>query len=306
MSCILNERYVDKGIIVKKAIEKQMEINRSNNLLYHFAPELFQIDQSFKKQLLSWIERKELVPEKLIHDTVNSLLENIYKINQYINIDNNGIIQLYNLYEKTYNSLTSKDFSSVMKMHYERLSEIISGYYPEKYVKILKDNKEIGSVKNEEYTFRMQQSLYEIEIERIQQPVIDVGCGMSAAFVNHLCKENIDIVGIDRIVGKANERIIQADWLAYDFKSQKWGMIYSNMAFTNHLLYHMHNGDYPKLNQYMEKYFEMLESLKLFGELIYAPGIEALEENINTKRFEVTRKRKIGDISITKIKRIAI
>ena len=291
---------------MKKAIEKQMEINKSNNLLYYFAPELFRIDQSFKKELLSWIERKEHVPEKLIHDTVNSFLENLYKINQYIHIDNDGIMQLSDLYKTTYNSLTGNNFSSVMKMHYERLSDIISDYYPEEFVKVLRDNKEIGSVKNEEYTFRIQQSLYEIEIERIQEPVIDVGCGMSAAFVNHLLKENIDIVGIDRIVRSDNKRIIQADWLTYDFKSQKWGMVYSNMAFTNHLKYHMHNGDYPKLNQYMKKYFEMLESLKLFGELVYAPGVEALEENINTKNFEITRKRKIGNISITKIKRIAI
>ncbi len=283
-----------------------MEINKSNNLLYRLAPELFRIDHSFKKELLTRIERKENVSENVIHDTVNSLLKKIYKINQYINIDNDGAMQLQNLYRKTYNSLTSNNFDLVMKIHYERLSDIISCYYPEEIVKVLRNKKEIGSVKNEEYTFRIQQSLYEIEIEEIQEPVIDVGCGMSAAFVNHLLKENIDIVGIDRIIGNENERIIQADWLTYDFKSQKWGMVYSNMAFTNHLHYHMHNGDCAKLNQYIEKYLEILESLKLFGELIYAPSVLALEENINTENFEVTRKRKIGDISITKIKRIAI
>jgi hypothetical protein len=291
---------------VKHAIEKQMEINKSNNLLYHLAPELFTIEPSFKNELLSLIERKEHVTEELIHETVNSLLKNIYKINQYINIDTDGVRLLCKLYKRTYDSLTITNFDSIMKLHYKCLSDIISFYYPTDFVQILKKKKEIGSVKNEEYTFKMQQLLYEINIGKITEPVIDIGCGMSAVFVNYLLKRNIDIVGIDRIVESPNERVFQADWLIYDFKPQKWGMIYSNMAFTNHLQHHMHNGENNKLNQYIIKYMEILNSLKLFGELMYAPSVIAIEERIDINKFEVTQKRRIGNISITKIRRIAI
>ncbi len=295
-----------EGVIVKEVVKKQIELNKAANLLFPLSHKIHTIDESFRDTLISLKAANVEIPDELIEDIIDLVMEKIYAINQFINIDRNGRARLRKLYTYTYNRITEDNFLFVMEEHCRSLADIVSSFYPDEIKTALEKNEVLGTVLNKEYSLDLQLHCFDMDPGRIQVPFIDVGCGTSASLLNYLIENGVDAFGIDRNIRSDSDRIRRCDWLEYDFSSHAWGTVYSNMAFTNHFLHNSNYGDQGVQRRYREKYEEILESLQKNGEFIYAPGLADVERDLDSSKFTVTRRVMIRNVSITKIRRISI
>ncbi len=73
-----------------------------------------------------------------------------------------------------------------------------------------------------------------------------------------------------------------------NLKEKTWGTIISNAALSNHIIYSS-NYDLIKYEMYLKKYQEILRSIKLEGEFIYAPGFAEIEKGLDDRKYEITK-----------------
>ena len=76
------------------------------------------------------------------------------------------------------------------------------------------------------------------------------------------------------------------------------------MGFTNHLNYaYLH--DVSQLEPYLLKMKEILESLLIYEQSYYAPGLPFVEEKISMQEFHVERKQMNNDLFVSVVTRIS-
>jgi len=286
-------------------IKKQIETNKNINLLFKGLSDIVKINEDFKDNLLELKKKNIEISDQVLNDTIKNTLERIYEINQFINIDENGIAKLNKLYRNTYRMVNENNFNIILEKHFKNLSSIISNYYPERYKIKLHDIEKIGSVVNEQYSFNFQLKLFDFSINELNEPIIDIGCGSKAEFVRMLQLQGKDAFGIDRIINSETEKIIQTSWFDYHLFPESWGTIYSNMSFSNHFIYALKN-DEKQISKYLQKYQELLKALRNNGKFIYAPSLPEVEAALDTNQYEIKQIQMNSIISITKIKKIAI
>jgi len=147
-----------------------------------------------------------------------------------------------------------------------------------------------------EYSLILQIQVLRLEISSLLEPILDVGCGEKALFVKECIFNKKEVSGIDQYIVQDLSNIFCKNWLEYDYKMNKWGSIISHMAFTNHFKYHISNQT-NYINLYEKKYFEILESLKIGGSFYYSPSIPEIEQNIDSKNYEIQRYENVVDKS---------
>jgi hypothetical protein len=180
--------------------------------------------------------------------------------------------------------------TTLKEFHYPELSTWLASLYPEKFRQALRRSATIGSVTYGEYSAELQVEGLGIDVTRIQQPVMDIGCGSQASLVRYLRSLGIEAYGIDLYLGTHEFYLERVDWFEYHFKPGNWGTIVSNMGFTNHLNYaYLH--DISQLEYYLLKMKEILESLSLGGCFHYAPGLPFLEEKLSCKEYKVEQQK---------------
>ena len=111
-------------------------------------------------------------------------------------------------------------------------------------------------------------------LDRVETPVLDVGCGASAALVDYLRDAGIEGVGMDRDAQAPG--VVQADWLTQDYGRGIWGTVISHLGFSLHFLHH-HLSDHELAFDYARAYMRILASLKVGGRFVYAPALPFLE-----------------------------
>lgn len=112
-------------------------------------------------------------------------------------------------------------------------------------------------------------------LDRVETPVLDVGCGATGALVDYLRDAGIEGVGMDRDAQAAG--VVQADWLTQDFGFGIWGTVISHLGFSLHFLHH-HLSEHELAFDYARAYMRILASLKVGGRFAYAPALPFLEE----------------------------
>ena len=112
-------------------------------------------------------------------------------------------------------------------------------------------------------------------LDRVETPVLDVGCGATAALVDYLRDAGIEGVGMDRDAQAPG--VVQADWLTQDYGRGIWGTVISHLGFSLHFLHH-HLSDHDLAFDYARAYMRILGSLKVGGRFAYAPALPFLEE----------------------------
>ncbi|WP_310541338.1 hypothetical protein [Phenylobacterium sp.] len=112
-------------------------------------------------------------------------------------------------------------------------------------------------------------------LDRVETPVLDVGCGATAALVDYLRDAGIEGVGMDR--DAQAQGVVQADWLTQDYGRGIWGTVISHLGFSLHFLHH-HLSDHDLAFDYARAYMRILGSLKVAGRFAYAPALPFLEE----------------------------
>jgi hypothetical protein len=296
---------------IDKALQRQIDLNKTKNMLYDQLGQIIEIDPDFLAALEELLTSHEKAfSEQELQDTISSaarlLLKRLYAINQFLQIDEQKMRLLEGIYLRTWQRIVeTKNVQATLKdYHYPELADWISSSYPQSFLEPLRSSPTIGHVICEEYSPQLQIELLKLDVHTLKQPLLDIGCGSTASLVRHLHTLRVDAHGIDRQIEKEETYLEQMDWLGYEFEPDTWGTIISNMAFTNHLIYAYHH-DNTQLELYLRKFNEIIASLTIGGSFHYAPSVPFVEQRLKTNLYMIERLKIVKDISMTRVMRLA-
>ncbi len=213
----------------------------------------------------------------------------LFKTNQYINYTEklNMELKLINLkYLKSLFETSDRSLDLFLGLESIYQEELIASLGSLEEIRQM-DNKRprLDLVPCSEYSPREQIRIMKLDLDKLKEPILDLGCGYNGNLVKYLSSKGKDIYGMDRFV-EDDPRLFSGSWLDYDFKEEKYGTIISHMAFSNHF-----NREHLKKNglyiEYAKKYMEILNSLKKSGSFYYTPGLEFIEDILPEDRYSL-------------------
>jgi len=289
----------------RESIGKQFECRQGKNLFHaetnfgtHFIPDT-----------LKAIERlSKLSPDcesVLIDYTTNRALEEFCRINQYYTFDKQSQVSLRNLYASLFLAIRNNpsEFESIAEWHLTNLKNWLTDANP--FAAKLYESKAaiIEPVACCEYSPELQINILQIDLEKITGPVLDIGCGKQAKLVHYLRCKGFEALGFDRFV-QSDQYLTNSDWMTFEYGTEKWGTITSNLGFSNHFNHHHLRND-GSFIAYAKKYMAILNSLKTGGSFHYAPDLPFIELYLDKQKYQLT-KWDVGaeGISSVKIKRL--
>lgn len=295
---------------IENCIQRQIDINRSKNLLHAQAKHFMDIEPGFRSTLeelltLSSSDKAEHLPPKLVQFAARTLLKRLFSVNQFLRIDRQKLAELECIYRHTWDTMrqTGNIQVTLRELHYPQLSQWLASLYPIDFLEPIRSLPIVGHVVCEEYSAQLQVALFQIDISRIHQPLIDVGCGSRAILVRYLRSLGVEAYGFDRLLEVQEPYLEQKDWFDYAFERSRWGSVTSNMGFTNHLLYTYHQ-DRSQFVSYLLKMKDILGSLVIGGSFYYAPGVPFIEDRLAPTHYHVERRRVIEDIFVSVVTKV--
>ncbi|HRX01820.1 MAG: class I SAM-dependent methyltransferase [Anaerolineae bacterium] len=292
-------------------IQQQIDTNRSRNLLYEQAKFSMDIEPGFYSALEELLARSaageaDAISLDLVRFTAHTLLKRLYAVNQFLRVDPGKLEELEGIYRQTWEAMQENGEiqATLRELHYPQLARWLASLFPEHFLEPLKASPVIGNVVCEEYSPQLQVQLFQLDVSRIKQPVIDVGCGSHANLVRYLRSIGVDAYGVDRHLEVHESYLEQGDWLDYPFERDRWGSIISNMAFTNHLHYTYHQ-DRNQFARYLLKMKDMFASLARGGSFCYAPSVPFVEDRLAAEEYHVKRRRITEGVFISVVQKIA-
>ena len=298
---------------VKDSIQKQLETNKSKNLLYIDAAQVIEIEPGFlntlDEMLASAKQNSSLtreIPYDLVSLSAQLFIEKLYAINQYLRVDPDKVGELEDIYRQSWQKmLETGDIQGTLRaFHYPKLSRWVKALYPDQFLEPLKFTPNIGTVVCEEYSAQFQIDILGIDPEHIREPVMDIGCGREGRLVRYLRSLGVEAYGFDRSLALQESYLQKKDWFDYPFEADTWGTIISNMAFTNHLHF-AYRHDRAQFEQYLLKTREIITSLVDGGRFYYAPGLPFIERLLDPVHYHLDRNRVIGDVFVSVLTRIS-
>jgi hypothetical protein len=291
-------------------IFEQLKNNSGKNLFYNNLEEVLDVNPTFLELIIRLKESPERddyesVMDKLIDQTVNYLIKEIYDINQFINLSNEKISEVRKIYRDTWESI--KQSNSIEKVlyleHYPKLSLWLAETYPQNILEPMKNQKQINRIICKEYSPKFQLSILDLSLTSIKSPILDIGCGENANLVNYLRENSKSAFGIDRILNVENDYCKKISWFNFDFGKNKWGTIISNMALSNNFNYAAVY-DNQLLEEYNKLYKKILESLIVGGTFVYAPSFSLFEKELDNVRFNKEHIHISAEFYLTRITKI--
>lgn len=276
----------------KENIHKQIESNQGKNIFLD-KPEIFR----FKAETISAISNVNELnsdSERLIIDyAVEKAIEEFSRINQYYSFDKKSKRELRTIYSDLFVNIRTGNITieEISNNHYKKLKEWLKKYNPFAEKIYLNADYNVESVSCSEYSSELQIEILQIEITKLKEPVLDIGCGKQKNLVKYLSEKGIDVYGIDRFPFTDNN-LYNSDWLDFEYGVEKWGTIVSNLGFSNHFKHHNLRED-GNFIEYGKKYVDLLRSLKIEGRFYYAPDLPFIEQYLDSKQFKID-KNEIG------------
>jgi SAM-dependent methyltransferase len=221
-----------------------------------------------------------------------------YQRNQFINLPPSYDRLLYTEYRDFFQQIGSalaetpsrqalaQTYASLLKRHHERLRLILSSYCVAAPGNDLAENPLLQTVPCEEYSASFQLRLLGIDLARLVEPVLDVGCGSGGRLVNFLRAHGIAAFGLDRLA-PAESYFFETDWFSFDYSRSAWGTILAHQSLSTHFI-HNHLHQPVRAERYARLYLEIVSSLAPGGAFFYAPGLPFFESHLE----------KTGDYSI--------
>ncbi|MED0680480.1 class I SAM-dependent methyltransferase [Aneurinibacillus thermoaerophilus] len=277
--------------------EQQLLYNQNKSLFYtltngrtglNASEETTRLFKRNLKEVAQFIRatKSEGTYQQLLEDIADKVIRLFIQANQYLDFnheDHRKLQKIYgDLFEQIYvignqkEQMSDKEVECLFHLHYQNLKIFLLESNGTEIFKKYKESPYLFTIKCAEYTPEFQMKLLNIHLDTIKQPVLDIGCGSQANLVRFLRKNGIEAFGIDRNVHTMNY-LYKANWLEYTFTPNTWGTVISHMAFSNQFMHH-HLRVHGKFELYAKKYMEILESLKIEGSFIYAPGLPFMEE----------------------------
>jgi len=289
----------------KEIISKQIESNQGKNLFFEGAENSLKFTQDILKTAVNIDKIDDFEANILIDYATDKVLEEFLRVNQYYSFGSRARVQLRKIYVELFSELKShvKSIDQVSNTHYQNLKTWLletNSFAAKVYSQNLES---IEPVPCFEYNPEMQIEILQIDVSRILEPVLDIGCGKQGSLVSYLRSKRVEAYGVDRLLTD-NPNLTSADWLEFDFGKERWGTITSNLGFSNHFKHHhmREDGDFLK---YATKYMEIMKSLKIGGKFHYAPYLPFIEKYLSPENYGLSSvKIKNTDFYTTITKRL--
>jgi len=280
-------------------IDQQLIHNRNKSLFYEIANGRLILSPS--KETVELLVRridevsafiqlaaKEDTYQHLLSYAADKTLNLFTEVNQYLNFNDTHKRKLEKIYQDFFERICTiathgeitKEIDQLFDLHYRNLQSFLLESNGSEIFKKYKESPNIIYVECAEYSPSFQLGLFGIDLLTIEEPVLDLGCGVHASLVQFLRKKGIEAYGMDRSVS-SNRYTYRMNWLESTFCPKTWGTVISHMAFSNHFTHHhiKADGDYER---YARKYMEILYSLKIGGSFYYAPGLPFIEKVLSS------------------------
>jgi hypothetical protein len=256
-----------------------------------------------REKIISLLANQEQV-ERLVDLFTNLTISFTYASNQFIQInalEETALRRIYTNYLREMERMLVQNKSdaaiatALQKLvagHFQDLRENITRFFDQETGAEAQTNVILQKVVCAEYSPELQLEILATQLEALEQPVLDFGCGKSGLLVRYLNQRGIQAAGIDRVV-EPDTALVQADWLEYHLEPQRWGTVISHMAFTNHFIFH-HLYQHGSIEPYARQYMAILGSLKIGGSFFYTPGLPFIEPYLPPDKYRITRKNVIG------------
>lgn len=270
-------------------IDKQIEFNKGKNIFCEDRHSFFKFIEETVNAISNFKEVSADSENILIDYATDKSLEEFCRMNQYFTFNHQAKNDLRNIYCDLFSSIRTKKTSIdlISKRHYDLIKEWLQKTNPFAYKMYSNAEIDIQAVACSEYSADLQMDVLKIDINNLMSPVLDIGCGKQASLVNHLCDCGIDAYGIDRF-SFTNNKLLNTDWLEFNYGIDKWGTIVSNLGFSNHFKHHNLREDGHYI-EYGRKYLEILKSLKINGKFHYAPDLPFIELYLNSDQYMVDK-----------------
>jgi hypothetical protein len=226
-------------------------------------------------------------------------------MNQYYTFDKNSQKSLRDLYIRLFSAIRNNpsELDRISERHLANLRNWLLETNPFA-AKLYELKAEIVEpVACSEYSPELQINLLQLDVGQIAGSLLDIGCGQEGKLVKYLRHQGIEAFGLDRFV-QDDQLLINSDWITFEYGTEKWETITSNLGFSNHFNHHHLRNDGSYI-AYAKKYMDILNSLKIGGSFHYAPDLPFIEQYLDKEKYQLT-KQNVGaeDISSVKIKRL--
>ncbi|MDD3321281.1 MAG: hypothetical protein PHS59_07545 [Paludibacter sp.] len=275
---------------IKQFIEKQLTSNSGKNLLASNEISSLKFIDVNEMLVRSIKEMDAKTEQEMVDFAADEALQEFCRINQYFSFNSQSVEELKSIYRQLNSTIrmlkddaSTAELEFVSQQHYNNLCDWLvktNAFAGKMYDK----NQEFAQpVACSEYPPSLQLNILQLDIKTMLQPVLDIGCGREMNLVNYLRDNGIEAYGIDRFENKS-PFYQKTDWLEYQFESNKWGTIISNLGFSNHFTHHNARID-GKYRDYAIKYMEILDSLQLNGSFHYSPDLPFIEVYIDKSKY---------------------
>ncbi|SFC93346.1 hypothetical protein SAMN05421842_11412 [Clostridium uliginosum] len=229
--------------------------------------------------------------EKIIDNTVDTVLKEFYCTNQYIDFNNESKALLKQVYNLLFQDIivNELDLKIVQERHYTRLAKLLSITNPFTAIINPPNNTYASSAVCAEYSAEFQLFILGLKLSEIKAPLLDIGCGENAELVNFMRSAGIEAYGVDRICADKKVYLSKENWFEYDFGISKWGTIVSNIALSSHFINNNLRKD-GKYSEFAMIYMKVLNGLVPGGSFIYAPAIPFIENCLQASEFLIERE----------------
>ena len=261
----------------------------SNYLFHTVEPSFASFAYEFRQEIFDYLSGENHLAS-LIEYCIRSTRSYTYQRNQFINFPESYDKLLYAEYrdflldiktllqEVDSSEAITETFSTVLRRHHERLRLILSSYCVSYNNHDLKENPLLATVPCEEYSARFQLQILNIDLSRLLEPVLDIGCGESGTLVNFLRNKGYVAFGLDRLA-PSKPHFFQQNWFDFDFAGGFWGTIIAHHSWSTHFIHsHLHNP--TRAGQYAGVCRKIISGLKPGGEFYYAPGLPFFEPQL--------------------------
>jgi hypothetical protein len=272
----------------------------SNNLFQTFDDDYANFLFDSRKEISAYLSDPNEA-DLLVQYCIRSTRQYTHQRNQYINFtsqyDELVLVEYQDLLlqiKKLVESASSRDnlsetLSTILQRHHERLRLILASYCVAATQSDLQNNPFLQTVPCAEYSPRFQLQLLNIDLNQIQQPILDIGCGEKGNLVKFLREQGLDAFGLDRSAPNGDP-FIQSDWFSFDYAQQKWGTVIAHQSLSTHFIFNYLN-DFPVVYEYKNLFKRILSNLTPQGVLYYTPGLPFFESELQeTSQYIINRK----------------
>lgn len=277
---------------IRSHIDRQFEARRSRNLFFPTAEDSFEFIQETIHQI-EGLGGLDLESESTLLDYVtDKSLREFCRINQFYSCRSSDREALRAIYVELLEALKKQNSESdagalapISRGHYRRLVRWLRNSNPFAEKNYSTGPEFVRPTVDNEYRAELQIDLLRIDLKNVMPPVLDIGCGRSARLVSLLRQSGIEAFGIDRFAADL-PHCEKTDWLDFEYVPRAWGTIVSHLGFSNHFVHH-HVREDGRYALYAAQYMQILNSLRVGGRFLYAPGLPFIEQHLDPSRWAV-------------------